>query len=201
MKNVKFLILCCTMLLLNLRLGAQVADKAENVAPLLIGEQIPDATLLNTKGEKVQLATLLVQKPTVLIFYRGGWCPFCNVHLAEISKIEKDILQAGYQIIAISPDDYQNLQNTAETGKLSYQLLSDAKGELLQAVGIAFRAPDKAKEFIASKTKGKVTEILPVPSLMIVDKNRTILFEHISPNYKQRISSKLLMAVLKSINI
>ena len=200
MENLK-LLLVCFGLFLGSPIYAQIADKAENVAPLLIGEQIPDATLLNAKGEKVQLDMLLSQKPTVLIFYRGGWCPFCSVHLAEIAKIEKDILQAGYQIIAISPDDYQNLQNTAETGKLAYQVFSDAKGELLQAIGIAFRSPDKVKEYIASKTKGKVSDIMPVPSLMIVDKKRTILFEYISPDYKKRISSKLLMAVLENINI
>lgn len=200
MKNLKSLIFCVG-LLLGSQVNAQVADKAENIAPLLIGEQIPDTPLLNSKGEKTQLSKVFSQKPTVLIFYRGGWCPFCNVHLAEIGKIEKDILQAGYQIVAISPDDYQNLQSTSEKSQLGYQVLSDSQGDLLKAVGIAFQAPEKAKSYIASQTKGKVTEILPVPTLMVVDKKGVILFEYINPDFKKRISGKLLMAVLKSLEV
>lgn len=200
MKNLKPLILCCG-LLLAFQSMAQIAPKAEDVAPLLIGEQMPDATLLNSKGEEVKLNALLSQKKSVLIFYRGGWCPYCNVHLADIAKIEKDILKLGYQIIAISPDDYPNLQNTSEKAKLKYQLFSDKQGLLLQAVGIAFQAPDKTKEFIASKTQGKATDILPVPTLMVVDTKGTIIFEYISPDYKKRIQGQLLLCVLKNINL
>ena len=180
---------------------AQIADKAENISPLLIGEKIPETTLTTTKGENVQLSKIISEKPSVVVFYRGGWCPFCNMHLAEIGKIEKEILDLGYQIIAISPDDYVNLQNTSESGKLNYQLFSDAKGELLKATGIAFQLPPKYKEYLPTKTKGKVTEVLPVPTLMVLDKKGTILFEYINPDFKQRIPGKLLLSVLKNLEI
>jgi peroxiredoxin len=180
---------------------AQVADKAENISPLLIGEKIPEATLTTTKGENIQLSKIISEKPSVVIFYRGGWCPFCNMHLAEIGKVEKEILDLGYQIVAISPDDYVNLQGTSESTKLNYQIYSDAKGDLLKSTGIAFQLPQKYKEYLPTKTKGKVTEVLPVPTMMVVDKKGTILFEYINPDFKQRISGKLLLAVLKNLEI
>jgi len=194
-----FLSLFFFMLLLATK--AQIADKAENISPLLIGEKIPEASLVTTKGESVQFSKIISEKPSVLIFYRGGWCPFCNMHLAEIGKIEKEILDLGYQIIAISPDDYLNLQGTAEKAKTGYQLYSDAKGELLKVTGIAFQMPKDYKEYITSKNKGYVAEVLPVPTLMVIDKKGIILFEYINPNYKQRISAKLLLAVLKNLDI
>ncbi len=194
-----FLILF-VFLLLSFSSFAQIADKAEAVAPLLIGEQLPlKASVLDAQGKPHQLGDILATQKTVLVFYRGGWCPFCNVHLSGLAKASAEITALGYQIIAISPDDPKNLQNTSESGKLDYQLYADPQAQLLEAIGIAFQAPEAAREYIASKSKGAVTKALPVPTLMVLDKDGKILFEYISPNYKQRISAELLLAVLKNI--
>ena len=87
---------------------------AEDISPILIGETLPNANFQNVEGEYVQLKALLEEKPTVLVFYRGGWCPYCNVQLSGLVEIEEDVLELGYQIVAISPDDYKNLQATIE---------------------------------------------------------------------------------------
>ena len=78
---------------------------AEDISPILIGETLPNGNFQNVEGEYIQLRTLLEEKPTVLVFYRGGWCPYCNVQLSGLVEIEEDILELGYQILAISPDD------------------------------------------------------------------------------------------------
>jgi len=80
---------------------------AEDICPLLIGEILPKATLQDAEGKTVALETIIKIKPTVLVFYRGGWCPFCNMQLSSLVEIEKDILDLGYQIVAISPDDFR----------------------------------------------------------------------------------------------
>jgi len=141
----------------------------------------------------------ILSKPTVLIFYRGSWCPYCNVHLSELAKIEADIIQLGYQIVAISPDDFQNLSGTLEKESLGYQLYSDKNAQLIQAMGIGFAANEKTKGYITKKTIGEATDILPVPSVFIVNEKSEILMEYINPNYRQRLSGDLLLAMLKNL--
>lgn len=179
---------------------AQIEDKAEDICPLLIGETIPNAVLLDAEGNDVKLKTIISQMPSVLVFYRGGWCPYCNKQLSGLAAIEKDIIKLGYQIIAISPDEFLNLKNTEETDTVHYQLFSDPQAKLIQDIGIAYKTPLMAKAYISAKTKGKVTDILPVPTIMIIDKNGEIQFEYINPNYKKRLSTDLLLSVLNTLN-
>lgn len=191
-----------TMLFATLNLTAQTPSKATDISPLLIGEKLPKATLQNDKGETLKLQSLLEKKPTVLVFYRGGWCPYCNMQLSALAQAEKEILDVGYQIIAISPDNYENLQNTAEKDSVKYTLLSDKEGKLIQQIGIAFKTPLMVKGFAKTKgSKGDTSDAIPVPTVMVVDREGTILFEYINPNYKNRISEKLLIAVLKNLTI
>lgn len=182
--------------------SAQVPENAEDISPLLIGETIPKATFQDADGKQVELVNLLSNKPTVLVFYRGGWCPYCNMQLSGLVEIEKDILDLGYQIVAISPDDYQNLKSTESKDSINYTLLSDPNAKFIQQVGIGFKTPTMLKGFIAIKgQKGDTSEIMPVPTVMILDEKGKILFEYINPNYKERISSEMLLAVLKTISI
>ncbi len=74
----------------------QIADTAENVTPLLIGQTVPNSTLQTVDGDPVSLKALTMQKPTVLIFYRGGWCPYCNRQLSGLKNIEGQLDELGY---------------------------------------------------------------------------------------------------------
>lgn len=178
---------------------AQIAEKAEDVSPLLIGETIPNETIYNAKNEPIQIDKILKEKPTVLVFYRGGWCPYCNLHLAALGEAEADILKLGYQIIAISPENYQNIQPTVEKDKINYKVFSDPKANLTQKMGLAFKTNQKTLDYLSTKTKGEVSEALPVPAVMVVNTDGEILFEYINPNYKKRLTSALLLAVLQNL--
>jgi len=179
---------------------AQLPEKAEDVSPLLIGETIPNEPVVTADGKTVALHNLLKEKPTVLIFYRGGWCPYCNHHLAEIGEAEADILQLGYQIIAVSPDDAKHLQATDEKNKLNYQLLSDSKGLLTKAAGLAFQAPERYSKMLVEHSSGDNNGFLPVPALFVLNTKGEILFEYINPNYKMRMPGNLLLAALKILS-
>ena len=173
---------------------------AEDISPILIGETLPNANFQNVEGETVQLKAILEEKPTILVFYRGGWCPYCNVQLSGLVEIEEDILELGYQIVAISPDDYKNLQSTIENNSTKYKLLSDPNGEFIQEIGIAFKTSSSLKEYIIGKgQKGKTSSVMPAPTVMIVDKKGVIKFEYINPNYKERIGGDMLLSVLKTL--
>ena len=177
----------------------QIPENANDISPLLIGEKIPNFALKSTENKEIQIGDLLKKKKTVLVFYRGGWCPYCNMHLQALAEAEKQILDLGYQIIAVSPDAPENLKITEEKDKVKYTLLSDSKGEFIKAIGIAFEAPENYKSIINVHSNGANSSFLPVPSVFIVNTESDIQFEYISPDFKHRISSQLLISILKNL--
>jgi len=189
------------LLLLTTVLGeAQTfPNKAIDISPLLIGEKAPPLVLKTVNGKSDSLLNVLSKKPTVLIFYRGGWCPYCNTQLSELQSIETDILKAGYQIIAISPDSPENLKTSIDKHKLNYQLLSDADMKAAQEFGIAFNVPGASKERLRTSSGGSNPGQLPVPAVFVLNREGEILFEYINPDYKKRLKGSFLLSVLKEL--
>ena len=181
-------------------LQAQIPENPEDISPMLIGEILPNSSLMDQNGEIINFNDIIKEKPTVLVFYRGGWCPYCNLQLSGLVNSEEEIIKLGYQIVAISPDDYKNITPTISEGKVKYNVFSDPGGKFIQQIGLAFKASARTKEYISKKTIGETTNILPVPTVLIIDTKGEILFEYISPNYKKRITPELLIAVLKHVN-
>lgn len=198
MKNVLLIVL--SLGLASFSVSAQIAESAEDISPLLIGESIPEATLKAPDASSHKTSEILAEKPTVLLIYRGGWCPFCNAHLSEIQSIQSEVLELGYQIVAVSPDSPENLAATDEKDQLDYSLYSDADGKFIQSLGIAFKAPERYSGMLLKKSDGLNDGFLPVPSLFIVDPAGEIQFEYINPNYKVRLTSGMLLAILKELN-
>lgn len=161
-----------------------LANTAEEVRPLLIGATVPSAKVFTQSGESVDLKDVLKGKSSVVIFYRGGWCPYCNTQLSELASIEDDLKAKGYQIVAISPDTPDKLNATDQKHSLGYQLISDSEYNAIDAFGIGFDNPRRGK--------------LPVPSVFYVTPDLQISFQYVNPNYRDRISSKLLLAAADS---
>lgn len=169
--------------------------KPEDISPLLIGETIPVLKLLKSSGESFDLNKSVAAKATILVFYRGGWCPYCSKQLSGLQEIEQDLTKMGYQIIAISTDSPKNLSKTMNKQKLSYTLLSDADLSAAKKFGIAFKGPNSYDSFLPETSGGKnVDKLLPVPSVFILDRKGNILFEYINPNITERLSAALLKA-------
>lgn len=164
------MILCATYLF------ADLPDKAEDCSPLLIGEEFPMEDIKDINGKIVSLDDLIDDKKSIIVFYRGGWCPYCNDHLSALAQVEKEILDLGYNIIAISPDDFVNITDVKDKHGFNYNLYSDIGGNLMKKVGIAFEPNFKTNTIMKLRTKGEVTELLPVPSLFIVNEDGTIVF-------------------------
>ncbi|CAM4353020.1 peroxiredoxin family protein [Flavobacterium terrigena] len=175
--------------------SAQIADKAEDISPLLIGEKIPNQDLISV-DDKLVSTTEIFNKKTVLIVYRGGWCPYCNSQLMEMQEIENQIIELGYQIVAVSPDSPKFLKETTTEDKLNYQLFSDSDGKFSQALGIAF---NREKPKLEKYSEGKNPGFLPVPTVYVINENRKIEFLYINPDYSKRLKGNLLLAVLKNL--
>jgi peroxiredoxin len=194
--------LVCSVFFLALGVStaiAQVPESAEDISPLLISEQIPPTNLIAVNGDEVALHDLLKNQKSILLFYRGGWCPYCNAHLTAVGQVEKEIIDLGYQIIAVCPDSSTELSKTIEKEELAYTILSDASGEFMKGVGIAFEAPERYGPRLSKYSDGLNQGLLPVPSLFVLDTEGIILFEYISPDYKNRISTELLLGILKNL--
>ncbi|GAB4021031.1 peroxiredoxin-like family protein [Spirosoma koreense] len=192
----KSLLLAC---LFTLSFGFDIPQKPEDISPLLIGETIPDVRLQSVSGQLVSLPNEVAKKPTVLVFYRGGWCPFCNRQLAELRTLEADLKKMGYQLIAVSTDSPENLKVSLDKHQLNYTLLSDADVAAAKAFGLAFKAPDAYRSTLEKGSGGKNTEqLLPVPAVFLLDQKGVIKFEYINPNFKERMSAKLLKAAAET---
>lgn len=178
---------------------SELPAKPEDISPLLIGETVPDLQLTQMDGSSTDFGAVLNGKKTILIFYRGGWCPYCNSHLSELQKIEPKLKELGYQIIAVSPDVPAKLNESDQKHDLSYQLYSDVKGELMGKMGIAFQAPERYQKMLLNITAEENKGWLPVPSVFIVNDKKQIVFEYISPDFKHRMNGDLLMAVASKL--
>ncbi len=189
-------ITCCILLA-----GALLARAETIPSALKVGDSIPDVALRTVEGKEVRLRKLVSDKPAVLVFYRGGWCPFCNLHLQALTSITNDLTKEGVQLIAISMDQPSKLRETMQKDKLDYTLLSDSDAKAVKAFGISYKVDDATLE--AMKTHnvdldaatGNSNHILPDPAVFVVNTKGVIGFVHVNPDFKVRLEpSKVLEA-------
>ena len=106
---------------------------------LQVGQRAPQLSLPNAKGEQVSLAQLWQQGPLIVVFYRGGWCPYCNLELRAWQQLLPQVKAQGAQLIAISPQTPDNSLSTSEKNELAFEVLSDSTLQAAEGFGIAFQ--------------------------------------------------------------
>ena len=191
-------------LLAVLLLGATLAQAQTPNTPLKVGAPIPDVTLRTADDTAVSLRKLVSEKPTVLIFYRGGWCPYCNRHLHALAGIEQDLVAAGVQLIAISMDQPSQLKATPDREQLPYRLLSDSDATAVKAFGLAFTVDDatiekyKTYKIDLEAASGQSHHILPHPAVYIAGTNGVIRFAYFNPDYKIRLEPAKVLEAAKA---
>lgn len=181
-----------------------IAETAEQVSPLLNGQHIPVAVQVTTsEGKTSSLGQVLNNKKTVLFFYRGGWCPFCNTQMGQLKKIESQLTALGFQLIGISTDNAQDLQKSIGEHQLNYQLLADFNSVTSQAFGLAYYSSQQVTDRYLAKMnlknplqKNKAGDerlVLPVPAIYVIDSQGLVQFNYVNPNYKVRLHEALLL--------
>lgn len=177
-----------------------VALSADAICPIKIGMELPVLTLTTSEGKSFNVNKAIQLKPTVLVIYRGGWCPYCSKQLKQLKEIEPKLLSLGYQILAISTDKPEKLQETLTKEKLNYTLLSDSKMTACSTLGIAFKVEEevvkkyKSHNMDLETASGEKHHLLPVPSVFIVGTDGIIKFSYINPNYKVRLDPDVMLA-------
>ncbi|GIU41714.1 alkyl hydroperoxide reductase [Shewanella sairae] len=186
-----------------------IASDELNVMPLMNGQTIPSANLKALNDRTIDIAKITQGKPSVIFFYRGGWCPFCNSQMGQLKAIEPKLIEMGFQLIGISPDTPAKLKQSMTEQELSYTLLSDANLDVSKAFGLAYFTSEKVTNRYLSKMKlenklwqtpeGEQRLVLPVPAVYITDANGLVHFQYVNPNFRVRPAPELIMTAASLI--
>ncbi|MDZ7720348.1 MAG: peroxiredoxin-like family protein [Balneolaceae bacterium] len=205
MKYYSLISVICLALLLTNCMNSPVPERAEDVSPVETGEIIPDVTLKTVFNHDANLRELVSEKPTLLIFYRGGWCPYCNKHLSQLAEIEEQLYDRGIQVLAVSPDKPSYLKESTMEHELNYRLLSDSDMNATKKFGLAFKVDTvtvnryKKNGLDLAKRSGYDHYMLPVPAAFLVDTTAVIRYRYFNPDYTVRIENDEILSAVGKI--
>jgi peroxiredoxin len=169
------------------------------------GEAAPDFTLPNARGEQVALSKVLAMGPVVLTFYRGGWCPYCNLQLRAYQKALPEISALGASLVAVSPESPDKSLSTAEKNALEFEVLSDVKGEAGRAYRLFFDLSDELKALYnaggndLSKWNADGEWHLPMPATYVIGTDGRVALAFVDPEYRNRLEPAEIVAALRGL--
>ncbi len=188
-----------------------IAESADAVMPLETGEFAPRFTVRTVDDENFDFDPRALERPAVIITFRGGWCPYCNLHLSELRTVVPEISDMGVDVLFLSGDrpgllyDSLSQETQEDIDGLAYTILSDADANAAIAFGIAFRAPDRYLEMLP-KRGNDIDEssmsrhgVLPVPAVYAVDRSGRIAYSFVNADYKVRLPAAELRSVAEEI--
>lgn len=177
---------------------------ADQVQPLLVGMKAPGFMVRDVKSQPYNFIPGTQTKPIVLIFFRGGWCPYCNLHLSELRLAETKLKEMGFDIWFISIDKPELLLASLDDPDIGYTIYSDSALNATRAFGLAFRVDDELNERYLSYdidlegASGENHHVLPAPATYIIGTNGIINFAYINPDYKVRLHPEILLAAARA---
>jgi peroxiredoxin len=173
---------------------------------VLVGDQLAPFTLSDATGSSISLDDLTQSGPAVIVFYRGGWCPYCNVALRTYQReLLPELRTLGARLVAISPQTPDQSLSTVEKAELDFTVLSDPGNRVAKSVGIVFQQADDVLraqrelglDLAAVNAEGS-TE-LPRPTVLIVDQDRVVRFVDVQPDYTARTEVVDILAALAKL--
>jgi peroxiredoxin len=166
------------------------------------GDTAPDFILADPDGKPVSSRELLAKGPLVISFYRGVWCPYCNLELQALQEALAEITARGASLVAISPQTAPNSRKSQRDNKLGFPILSDSKSEVADAFGIRFKLQDYLVELYRSFKNDLPTFnndpawVLPMPARYVIGTDGIIAYSEVNPDYTQRPDPSELLPVL-----
>jgi peroxiredoxin len=173
-----------------------------------VGDTLAPFTLSDATGSPVSLDQLVEEGPAVIVFYRGGWCPYCNLALRTYQReLVPQLPRFNARLVAISPQDPDQSLSTVEKAELDFTVLSDPGNRVAQSIGIVFQQADDVLE--AQRTLGldlaavnaEGSTQLPRPTVLIVDQDRVVRFVDVQPAYTARTEVNDIVAALASLSL
>jgi peroxiredoxin len=172
---------------------------------LKAGEAAPPFELPNYKGSQVSLSGLLASGPVVVVFYRGVWCPYCNLTLRAYQQLLPQISELGASLVAVSLQAPDDSLTTAERNSLTYEVLGDVGANTSRDYGLVFRLPEYLQEAYRMlghplpAFNGTDDWELPIPATFVIDRQGTVRFAEAYPDYTRRPDPQEALAVLRAI--
>ncbi len=172
---------------------------------LTVNEIAPDFSLPNPTGKSVRLAEVLKKGPVVVTFYRGSWCPYCNLQLRAYQEILNQIHQFGADLVAISPQTPDHSMTIQEKHDLKFHVLSDIANKIANEYKLVFTLPDylienyKQMGLDIPSHNGDHTWSLPIPATYVIGTDRRIRYAFVNPDYTKRAEPDEILAILKEM--
>jgi len=165
------------------------------------GDQAPTFALPDATGRTVSLTERLATGPVVLTFYRGGWCPYCNLALAYLQRFLPQFTEAGARLIAISPEKPDESLTTKEKHDLDFEVLTDEENAVARLYGGVHRLGQESKSFyrnhgIPDYYNGELQEF-PVPATYIISQEGTVIYAFVESDYRQRAEPSFIVGIIK----
>jgi len=181
-------------------------NPAEESPGLAVGEEAPEGVLRDPDSNTVHLADLYAQEPAVLIFYRGGWCPFCTRDLKNWETALPEFKDAGARVVAISLESPEHALDTVEKNELSYDVLVDETGEVIRGFRLGFQLDavtvDRYKGFGIDLAKHNTNGAweLPAPAVFVIDTDGVVRYASADWDYRQRDGYEDALEVVRGLN-
>lgn len=173
---------------------------------LKVGDRVPNFELPNQDGVLVNVKDLYAKGPVVITFYRGFWCPYCNVDLANLNHYKEAIEEAGATLYSISPELEEFSKKVKIMQKLQFDILTDKSNKVAEAFGLKFKMPNDLIELYRDKFQINLKQYhgddlweLPMPARFLVDTEGIIRYAESEPDYRERPDPDDLMKVLKTL--
>lgn len=184
---------------------AELAGSRFAAAALQPGMKAPAVVLPDQHGNKFDIATSLARGPVVVTFYRGGWCPYCNLELRAYQAILPQLLAAGASLVAISPEKPDDTATTAEKNALRFPVLSDAGQRVGRAFGVVYAFTEALRELytglgldLPARHATPDEWALPLSATYVLDRDGTILWADLGTDYRRRADPTEVLALLES---
>ncbi|MFD8674735.1 peroxiredoxin-like family protein [Streptomyces seoulensis] len=187
------------------RAGQELADSGQAGHALTTGAQAPRFSLPAATGETVTLDGLLARGPVVLTFYRGAWCPYCNIALRALQQRHEEITARGARLVAVSPQIPDESLSLAEKHGLAFDVLSDLGSDTAKQYGLAFDLPDDLAAvydklgFDLQRVNAGHPRTLPLPATYVIDRAGVIRWSFVDPDYTARAEPSAILTALDEL--
>ena len=170
-----------------------------------VGSEAPDFALPAQNGQSVRLSALLRDGPVVLIFYRGEWCPYCNLQLRTFQAHLDELEEHGAQLVAVSPQEPDHSLSMAEKNELGFLVLSDVGATVLESYGLKYEVDAELRRLLASvgndlaAYNGETGWTLPAPATFVIDQCGEVRYAHVRGDWTERAEPSNVLTILAEL--
>ncbi len=178
----------------------RVAEKAGRTQPRSAGDEAAYGALVTMDGKTVDFETFIHQKPTILVFYQGGWSPYSNSQLGDLAKLEPRLAELGYQVAAVTPDQPSKILETYKKDNVDFTLFTDKNMDIARRFGLAYRADEDVLKKMGVHLReytGNSDETLPVPAVYGIDRKGIVQFVFFNRDYRFLADPQMLWGAAK----